>query len=543
MITDMTFGECLKYMLSALDISINRLSKAINVDSSLVNRWINGKRIPAYHTPYIESITEYIYRNIQNSFQSRHVEELYAAVCKSRGPAEDIKEKIIGILLEAQGYSIECKKIEQAKNRKTPGENGRVIRQAGGVNSSPSIAVDDGGKKRAAALSREDKIILGTENILAAIAGLLEAAACQAGGSSNTIYISYNGDADVPERLYNILARCGNILSKAMDCGWKVLFMVKLSSDPARTASFLKFALPLLKAGRFFPFYIKKYNNYAANGENVIIPGIGAISRLPSGRDPENSCAFFFKSSAAVDVLARCFNEWLSEYTKPLFKYFRAGEGPDFGCRLAEAEDNTGNRFLFKYGFSVLTLTDHLFEKLLKKNNLPENEFLAASELHKKRLNAFLTYMRGYEFKDIYSADSIKDLVMRRQFRYYSYAGAELMHMEARDIIEHLENIIRLLETYDNYNIAFISGGSNRIGEKHDFYCMVKERQTAMIEVSKKTSGGVPAVQLSIEEPTLVKASRDIFDEAWEEIAPVNKDKKEIIPWLRSQINMLENSQ
>lgn len=106
------FSECLTSLLSILDISANRLSKAINVDSSLVNRWVNGKRIPGYDSIHIQTIADYFAKNILNSIQAQRLNELFARVCGSHGSASNQKEKYSscywrhkGILLNAKEKS------------------------------------------------------------------------------------------------------------------------------------------------------------------------------------------------------------------------------------------------------------------------------------------------------------------------------------------------------------------------------------------------------------------------------------------------------
>ena len=69
---------------------------------------------------------------------------------------------------------------------------------------------------------------------------------------------------------------------------------------------------------------------------------------------------------------------------------------------------------------------------------------------------------------------------------------------------------------------------------------MVKERQAVLIE-AYDSSKGIPTVRLSIEEPMAVKAFEEYLIEKWEHIAPINKDKNEVISWLQGQIKLLEN--
>ncbi len=54
------FGECLGVFLSELNVSRSRLAKEINVDRSLVSRWISGERIPSYDASYLEDISRFL---------------------------------------------------------------------------------------------------------------------------------------------------------------------------------------------------------------------------------------------------------------------------------------------------------------------------------------------------------------------------------------------------------------------------------------------------------------------------------------------------
>lgn len=155
---------------------------------------------------------------------------------------------------------------------------------------------------------------------------------------------------------------------------------------------------------------------------------------------------------------------------------------------------------------------------------------------HRNRLSAFFANVQDYQYYDIYSADSIKDLMKHRQYYLYSPAGIELIDLEVQDIIELLQNVISLLKTYHNYNIAFITRNGDIEHSVHSaYYCVVKERQAVFLEVFE-LSGVKPEVRLSITEPMLVKAFDAYFKEIWEQIAPVNKNKQEVIDWLQSQI-------
>lgn len=536
MITNLTFGECLKCLLSTLDISINRLSKAINVDSSLVNRWVHEKRIPSYNTPYIEGISEYLSKSVHNSFQEQHIDELYFNVYKGSESSDNIREKIRKLLLESQGYSVECKKRERKEQISKFLNNGQDCFNGNNTNRNFMWKTDS--INHSTSLSSEDKIIYGTENVLAASIFLLEAAASQGVRNNNTIYLTYYSNMDIENYPLNDLIRWRNALLKAIKKGWNVLLLLRLNSNINRTIKFINFAIPLIKTGQFIPYYIKKYDNLVIDSEIMAVPEIGALSCFSTNLHSEINCAFYLKSKAAINIFKDYFHVVLASCAQPLVKNYSNKNSIDYSYCLAESEEDIGNRFLYKYCFSVLALPENLYQKLLSKKKLPNDEMQKEMELYKRRLNAFLSNIRNYEYKDIYFADSIRQLIIHHQFYFYSHVGIELVDLEVQDIIDCLQNIINLLNTYDNYNIAFISRNNNRSAYSNNFYCIVKERQAVLLEIFRP-SRSMPEMKLSIQEPMLVKAFDEYFKEIWEQIAPVNRDKKDIIAWIQKQIDIL----
>lgn len=150
--TKMKFGECLNLLLSTFDISANRLSKAINVDSSLVNRWIHGKRIPPLSTSYITNISEYLSKNVLNSFQLKLLNDIFLKVINDNEESLSNKDKIQKILLESQGNSLESKHTSLHDHAV------HMVNQ----NFKSKLMPDTIG------LSNEDSIILGVNNVFTA---------------------------------------------------------------------------------------------------------------------------------------------------------------------------------------------------------------------------------------------------------------------------------------------------------------------------------------------------------------------------------------
>lgn len=543
----MTFGDCLGCLLSDLKTSINRLSKAINVDSSLVNRWIHGKRIPPYNTSYIEDISEYLSKNVHNTFQRKSIEELYSNVCGEGELETNIKEKIKELLLESQGFSIEFrdKKNYEYKEflpKREASSNSLSSNQfhhekPGNFRDEESITDN---YIHSVNLSSKDKIIFGWEDLLAASIILLETAANIKCKNSNTIYITLIHDINIVNIPYEVLIRFRNALLKAMLNEWNVLFLLKLNNNINRIIKLIEFAKPLVGTGKFNPYYIKRYDGFSLGKEIMVVPDVGALSYFSTKFHSEINCAFYFKNEAAIDIFRNQLDVIIKNSAAPLIKYCLNENIIDYNHYLVEKEGNIGNRFLCKYCFSVLTLPEGLYKRILKRNGCSSDEIQNALDFYQRRLNAFLVNIENYEYKDIYHTDSIWELIIHRKLYFYNYTGIELIDLEVEDIIEYLQNIIHLLKKYDNFSIAFECQDTDCVEGNDIFYCLVKERQAVFLQVFHTTKC-IPKVCLSIEEPMVVRAFDEYFNEIWEQISPINKEKTEVIRWLEKQISILEN--
>lgn len=531
--TNILFGECLKLLLSALDISNNRLSKAINVDSSLVNRWIHGKRIPPYNSSYIESISEYLSHNVHNTIQEQQIDMIYANLFENKKTSDDIKKKIKTVLLEAQGYSIALnKKIKNDLVIHSLNKAQTKVITNNSINNIKSITSYTN-------LSSDDKIILGMENILATTFQLLEDAAQQKRRKINTtdfIYLTYNYFAGAGYSSDDLLQKWSNTLRKVVNNGWKVLLLLKLNNNSSSIVRCIDYIIPLVQTGRFIPYYIKNYDSIATGDELIIVPDLGVLSCFSTNSNCDIYRGLYLKNKTAINIYQSHLHNLIANHALPLLRTFP--NRTDYSHYLADSEDNIGNRFLYKYCFSVLTLPEHIYENFLEKRRLSHSSKLIAMEFYRKRLRAFLSNIQNYEYKDVYMATSIKDLMKKHQFYLYSYAGIESMQMDTSEIIEYLENIIGLLQKYDNYNIAFLPENYNVTDHMESFCCLVKERIAVLFE-SNDQKASTQEIHISLTEPTLVKSIYDYFIELWEQIAPAYREKTEVISWLQYQITIL----
>jgi len=543
---NMTFGECLKRLLSALDVSMNRLSKAINVDNSLVNRWIHGERIPPYGTSYIENIADYLSKNVHNTFQINRLNEALQSDCKCSNDEDNIEEKIKKLLYESQGYSIEHKSKEKKKlKNKAINMNNAKLTSASHVNFENENKIEIIRNNipdfnTSVELSSNDKIIFGNENIFLAWIYLLENALKQNCNDNKIIYVTFNNSSVDMINNNDKLILLRDHFSLAINNGWKILILVKIDNNIGRTVKFIKFVWPLIETEGLILYNYKKYGIVDAERETYIISGVGALSIFTNNKTSGIDCAFYLRSKQAVEVLEDYFNVLLKNHTRLLLKKYTKDSYIEYCSFLIEADENIGDRMLYKSTFSTLMIPEDLYKKLLKKIKLSSEEIKNSCGYFKKQKKAFEKSIHHYNYKEIYLADSINNLISTHQFHLYYYFGVKLIKLETGDIIEILKNIIDIIKKYANYSIAFIHKKIDK-SKENDFSCTIKERKALFFE-EYNLLDNVMEVRLSIEEPIFVKAAEEYFKNTWDHIVPGYKEKAEIIQLLQRHIDVLKKS-
>lgn len=520
--TSIDFAHCLKYLLSALGISINRLSKALNVDGSLVNRWVNGKRIPSYNSNYIEAISQFLSASIKNSLQIQLIDELFERVFGVDAEGGCNEEKIQKVLFEAQGISLNNHKLYDKESKKM------LKHKKPGL--KPPFYDDIVG------MSQEDKAISGTHNVASAWKHLL-GLALQTHKRKKVIYITYFNDVFFYISTEEDRRQFQTMLTDLMSQGYEVHYLLRISHDIHHLVELLEFFRPLIGNHRLYLYYLKNYDSLNLGKDCLIVPETGVLSYFFT--PAKQCCALYLRNSLAVSFYEEHWLGLIQSSALPLVKTYPAEKKECLQNFYIESEDALGNRFLYRDGFSVFTLPLHLYKKLLLKRECSKQEIISALDYYQRALEAFRSNARIYQYKDIYTMDSMNYLLKNRQFFFYDHIGLSAVDLDKEELIEFLQSIINFLKTYDNYSIAFVRKKPVALGINQTMSFFLKERHTLIAEISEPPTA---PVCFSIREPMLLQAAEYYFNRLWQQIAPVMKKKEDIIAWLQREVALLHSS-
>lgn len=194
---------------------------------------------------------------------------------------------------------------------------------------------------------------------------MLETAIHQKCGNHNTIYITYHNDRGIENQ--NLIDGLREAILKAINHGWNIILLLRLNHNIDRTIELIKFAKPLIRTGKFAPYYINQYDASAIGRENFTVPEIGVLSCFSTKPSSEINCAFYLKNKVAIEIFQNYYQTLLPNYARPLIHYYPPEDRPSFNHCLIKSEENIGNRFQYNYCASPLTLPEQLYVKLLKK--------------------------------------------------------------------------------------------------------------------------------------------------------------------------------
>ncbi|WMJ77749.1 MULTISPECIES: helix-turn-helix domain-containing protein [unclassified Sedimentibacter] len=533
--SNMTFGECLKFMLSALDISMNRLAKYINVDNSLVNRWVHGERIPPYGSSYIDNIALYMSKNVYNAYQNKNLNEIIAKHGYSNNSC-DTEEKIKRILLEAQGYSFECRKRHLDKTKNSAKVQG--FKAFGTIDVEVKNAKDMIQTKMIDGIfgmSSNDKVIFGSENIIKYAFNMLDEAINE-DKENKIIYLTYNSNIS---KNNGEMLKLQSYLGTMIKNGWEIIILMKLDNNFSRILNFIRLSMPLMFSGKLNIYYYINYAMCDAEREMLIIPNTSAMSGFAHNCNIGLNAAFYLKCTSAVNAFKDHFESMMEKNAHPLIKNYDSKAYMEYWRNLVESDETIGNRMVFRSGLGSTMLPEHIYLKFLNKLNLSDDIVKFAFNNYKKQREAFQKNIKSYEYNEIYLMDAVSSLIQTNKFCMNYYAGVQHIKLEIEEIIEILENIIHNIKKYKHYKISFINRKIENLITAKNFSFVLKERKALFYE-SYNDRTNYPSIRLSIEEPTFIKAFEEYFMQVWEHITPANKEKSEAIMFLKRHIEALK---
>jgi hypothetical protein len=177
----------------------------------------------------------------------------------------------------------------------------------------------------------------------------------------------------------------------------------------------------------------------------------------------------------------------------------------------------------------------NLWEKYLYRSLKSEAAIKPHMERIGERAQLFYEDVKKYKVRHVYRIEAINHLVKTASY----FSGEQYQIPTPPEVLEHLRNMIHLLKTYENFEIALLSENQSDVIPYYQWE--VKGGNTVVMSTwnSKKE---YKLVNIAITEETVAGAFHDYFLDIWDKITPRYRDKEYVISWFEDQANWFENN-
>lgn len=285
--------------------------------------------------------------------------------------------------------------------------------------------------------------------------------------------------------------------------------------------------MPLYMSGAIEPYYYPKKRDGILRRTLFVAPGSIAVMSGSTGDMIDKAANFLVKDPLAVSALKEEFHQYLT-LCNPLMRVFTPENNEAFVDTLLEFEKEKGNSILMTESLSLLTMPESVTSSVLSRIMDPNNPM---GELAKFRISSFHQRLRDNAFTEIIRIldfDRIKSGEVK--IASSDMLGGNEGFYSLDEYLSHLENIRRLLESFENFNVHLTE-------DPIESRFMAYAKEDLGVIVSKASA---PPVALAINESNLTAGFWDYLRSLIGDAAYRNPNKKNSADKLDAYIHGLK---
>lgn len=529
------FGTCLNQLLLIREWSASKLAKEISIDPSYLRKWVRSERVPSLKTNYTKQIAVSISSGMEFPSKKAMYDEFLNYIRSISGDVDEnrsLQDIIEELLISAQFFSLSSK--PQISSNTNSANEKKIINILVHTESGRHDLSSEGSEKTIVKdLADLPSYIEGRHEVTTAILSILQAALDDETFSNNQIFITYQSKEycfDGNALYYDTFKK---IISELLDKDCRINYLCRFSRNINRSLKLVSEIIEwaYYKDG-FLPAFFTKYGITTPPSEIIVAKGIGSLFCFAAESDECVDRAFFYREKEAVEA---AYNYAIKMYkeTTPLIKVLQTEDA--YFKFITSKDRQSGDFFLISYDIYSYTIPMNLWEKYLHRSLKSEAAIKQHMELIGERTELFCEDVKKHKVRHVYRIEAINHLVKTASY----FSGEKYQIPKPPEVLEHLRNIINLLKTYENFEIALLSENQNDVIPYYQWE--VKGGNTVVMSTwnTKKECG---YINLAITEETVAGAFHDYFLDIWDRITPKYRDKAYVISWFEDQAKWFENN-
>ncbi|MFA5577239.1 MAG: hypothetical protein WCZ27_02170 [Tissierellaceae bacterium] len=465
----MKFSKKLDFLMNITKTTNSGLARYISLDPSYISRLRNGKRRAPANAEYMEEIASYFTKKLRKGDRDEdflvYERALYNWLLDDSHPIENIPGIFDGEFIEKLGLTLDQEDKKERESRRASEE----IQLFYGI----------GGKREAVSIF---------------LSKILESKAPQ------TLYLFSDEGIEWLSDDPGFFKDWFNYMVEIIKRGNRIRIIHTVSRDFDEMITAIRAWMPLYMTGAIESYYYPKKRDGIVKRTLFIAPNTAALVSSSIGNMESQVPSTLVFNDKAIESYEIEYNNY-QKLCRPLMKLYNQKTQLDYQKLLERLEKSRGATILESGGLSILSMPVDLGQDLVNRasDSLPvgfkDDIGTRIREFEKKLADDQIIEIIRLPGEEEIKGDRIRlglAHLMAREEIYYS----------REDFILHLENIIGLLEGYENYHIII-----SKDQAEGDFSILIKEGLGVI--VSRQSP---PPVSIKIDESNIVAAVWDYLD-------------------------------
>lgn len=477
----MSFSEKLDFLMNISKTTNRSLAIYTSLDASYISRLRRGTRKPAKNENYLKAMARFFARRCNEDYQRTAL----STALNSRSPIPDDNEELAELIyqwfLEDRGE--ETKSIE--------GFLDDFSHFA--FKKTPWMEVDADGSLEPG-IRADSSVFYGVEGKREAVIAFLLEVLQQ--DTPQTLLLFSDEDFGWVSESPEFAVRWAALLSQVIMRGNKLKIIHTISRDFDEMMAGVSKWLPIYMTGSIEPYYYPKTRDGIFKRTLFIAPDTVAVISTSIGNKTSNKANFLYKDGKVIEALTDEYNDYLS-LCRPLMRIF-SNDMQGYLKILSEFEKEEAASIVTTESLSIMTMPAYLAEEItFNLETDAKNNLMRYHKILSQNFEESLLKNKFHEIIKIPDLKTIRNGAVRVAFSEMLEDTYLLYSQEQFRV--HLEHIIRLLKTVENYNVHI---ANNEGIEAYKLY--VKEDLGVLVA---RTS--LPSVILAINESNMTAAFWD----------------------------------
>jgi hypothetical protein len=441
--SDNSFSDKLNALMKMTDITNIRLSKALQIDNSLISRFRNGFRTPHKNSSTINELCDFFYkRALSCGYEARLASLLDVPVSKVLKGDEDFLSYFADWLTD----SIDGKTINLIDN---------LLEKAAGKIKTDKIFDFPADNYEKGALKDTASEYKGIEGFKRAFNRFFGTALDNKQPGNIKLYTNVNIEKMIENEAYT--DRLRELIRQAALKGSQITYFNDTDMSTEELCANIESWLPLYMTGQVSSYYGR--GPVEGRFLNVLLtaPGSSALElSIVKGTEEEGRLKYYTKE----EDISYCEGQLqaLFQQARPMVQVFDNRSHDKYYYRLGEAADRLGETHKILLSLSIATMPRQLLSKMLTRSGILSSKKEQILYLHDIRTRQF--------YRELQNGGITEYLVLPEDEALFS--GKVKMNMAemvidlpvaytSEEYSEHISSVLTLLKENDNYNIAVLS--------------------------------------------------------------------------------------